>query len=146
MTQRQKTIRGRMVDLRTARFLRGKSQLSLEAETGVFQSKISRFEKHGIKCLTNNEKTKLQKALKLQIDWDATVKFNNPLEDPKLTDEEKGEIQTFLNFLMLKADPVNVVHWLSSYKTGHAVYEAVKQAMEQFTFQIPAPKITRKRI
>ncbi|MCP3966653.1 MAG: hypothetical protein GY718_09935, partial [Lentisphaerae bacterium] len=50
-------------------------QNDLESMTGVFQSKISRFEKNGIQCLNDSEKELIEQALDMidQIDWNANL-------------------------------------------------------------------------
>lgn len=55
------------LDLRTARFLRGVTQLQIEKDLGIAQSKISTHER-GIKRLTQKDKEKLRGYLALNVD------------------------------------------------------------------------------
>ncbi len=59
------------MDFKSARFYTNKTQLQIERDTGVFASRISRYEKYGIQ-LRDDEKRKIEKYLKVEIHWDRT--------------------------------------------------------------------------
>jgi len=124
------------MDLRTARYFRDKSQNDLERETGVFQSKISRFERSGIQCLREDEKQKIEAALGLKINWDN----QEPSGVQRVMQEELDEIKPFIELLASK-DPVRTAEWLAGFKTLRATYEAVKELMDKVVIAIPPPKM-----
>jgi len=124
------------MDLRTARYFRAKSQNDLERETGVFQSKVSRFERSGIQCLREDEKQKIEAALGLKIDWD----YQEPNGAEKVTQEELDEIKPFIELLVSK-EPLKTVEWLAGFQTLRGVYEAVKELMDKVVIAIPPQKM-----
>jgi transcriptional regulator with XRE-family HTH domain len=127
------------VDLRTARFLRGKSQSDIERETGVFQSKLSRFEKSGIKCLREDEKGKVENYLGLKINWD-----QDPVPDIPLSDDELEDVRFTID-LLLRQDELATVEWISQYKTSREAFNACKDIINNIYVEIPAPKMNWRR-
>ena len=59
------------MDFKSARFYCNRTQNDVEKATGVFASRISKYENYGVQ-LRDDEKKKIQKYLGVKIDWDRT--------------------------------------------------------------------------
>ena len=66
---------GLLMNLKTARFFKGITQTELQSRSGVFQSRISLFEK-GYAQPTTKERTRIDEALGITVDWDETHSEN----------------------------------------------------------------------
>ena len=84
------------MDLITARFITNKSQSDIERETGVFQTKLSRFEKSGVECIRDDEKKIIEKYLGVKINW-KMEKGKAPL-----TAQEWSATKSFIDHFMKK--------------------------------------------
>ena len=117
------------MDLITARLITNKSQLDIERDTGVFQTKLSRFEKSGIECIRDDEKKKIEKYLELNINWE-TEKGK-----PSLTAQEWSATKSFINHFM-KKHPEETKKWITNYKTSRDLHDAVIEVFNDTTIKI----------
>lgn len=109
------------MNLAMARFITNKTQLDIQANTGVFQTKLSRFENYKIDCLRLDEKRKIENYLGLKIDWNLQQK-----DDP-LNRLEKSEIKFFLNYIKKAKGEKETMTWLNSFESDRELYEGIAE-------------------
>lgn len=128
------------MDLITARFITNKSQQNVEKKTGVFQTKLSRFEKNGTKCIRDDEKKKIEKYLGFKINW-IPEKQTKPL-----TKDEQEAIEPFIkDFTRIRGERETRI-WLKSFKSGREIYNAVMDIINNTIVNIPMPKIKWEKV
>ena len=117
------------MDLITARLLTKKSQSEIERKTGVFQTKLSRFEKNGIECIREDENEKIEKYLGLRINWEVND------DSMSLTQQELNTTKSFIDHFM-KRDEDATRKWVSNHETSTDLYDAVLQVFSETTTKI----------
>jgi transcriptional regulator with XRE-family HTH domain len=106
-----------MKTLREARLAAGKTQLDIERETGIFQSKISR-EENGIRCLTVLEMIAVEKALSAEVDW---------IPRHPLTNAQQEEINTALFQMMRKYGELEALKFSCRFRSPDELYQVLCQ-------------------
>lgn len=103
-----------------SRYVQNISQTDLERECGLYQPAISKLEKGRIDNITAANKKKIEKYLRMKIDW-STEEENHPLSK-----QELKELRYFVKRMRGHNSKVNVNRWLSS-KTARQVHTAGKK-------------------
>lgn len=119
----------RIVDLKTARRIRGLTQLEIERQTGIFQSKISR-EESGLRILNIDERRRLEAFLDLPINWNSKQINWNSKQDEDLTTEQIKTISTAIHILRLKAETA-LLRRLGKLKCNRDMYTMAKNILDR---------------
>ncbi len=114
-----------MFNLKIARLFNGKSQNDIEKFTGVFQSKISRYEA-GIQCLTQKDKKKIESFLQFPINWDS----QEHQAIGQLSENERNVIRLAFNILKANLTTNEFFEWVSSYKSIRDLYKGSKDLID----------------
>ncbi len=110
-----------------SRYVQNISQTDLERECGLYQPAISKLEKGRIDNITSANKRKIEKYLRMRIDWSVEE------ESHPLTRQELKELRYFVRRMRENNSIVKVNNWLSS-KTARQAHTAGKKI-----FAPPAP-------
>ncbi len=124
------------MNLKTIRFLTGKSQYDVEAGTGIFQTLLSRYEKSGLDCLSDKDKKKINRYLGIKVDWST-----RPEETNSLTREELKELKLFVDLLISFKGKKQVYNHLQQYASGRKVYNAMIEFYANNTFPVAQPEM-----
>jgi transcriptional regulator with XRE-family HTH domain len=104
-----------MKTLREARIESGKTQLDMQRDTGIFQTKISR-EENGIRTLTVLEMMAIEKYLHAEIDW---------VPRSSLTANQQAELDEAMLSMMQRYGKLETLKFICRFRSITEMYNVI---------------------
>lgn len=104
-----------MKTLREARKASRKTQLDIQRETGICQTKLS-LEENGIRALTVTEMMKLEKYLGTEINW----VLHNPI-----TTQQQKELGAAISLMFMRFGQRETLRFASKFETVELMYDVL---------------------